>query len=392
MKLRSHEQILLDALKARLTGGYVPLESAEDEQIRDLFALAQNHKLLPMVYEAVAGQSSLHDPRLLPYKRQAVLQVMRQTQLSQAALSVYEHLHSCGLHPLILKGAVCRRLYPSGDHRISGDEDLYIPKEELEQCCSILSQIGLKPDNPGLEGWTDPTRSVHIELHRELFPSGQIDGSKLERFFRNGFAQPYAYEVEPGRWVESFDPHLHFLYLILHAYKHFLFSGFGIRQVCDIGLWAKVYENEIQWEWLRSQLVEVKALNFAGAILRIARDTLGIDLTIPEDWDAKRFDPQYLLRDILDAGIYGSATSSRSHSAIALGDRKGRSIHTLFPDSQYMMRKYPQWNGKGYMLPVMWARRLGEYGVGVLKRKEDPLEAISIAKERQKLLKYYKIL
>lgn len=31
----------------------------------------------------------------------------------------------------------------------------------------------------------------------------------------------------------------HLLCLLCHAYKHFLYAGFGIRHVCDIGIFAE---------------------------------------------------------------------------------------------------------------------------------------------------------
>ena len=48
----------------------------------------------------------------------------------------------------------------------------------------------------------------------------------------------------------AMPPHEHFLYLLLHAYKHFIYSGVGIRQTCDIALWAQRYAGQIRWERL----------------------------------------------------------------------------------------------------------------------------------------------
>ena len=53
----------------------------------------------------------------------------------------------------------------------------------------------------------------------------------------------------------------HLLYLILHALKHFLYSGFGIRQVCDIALFSERYRDEIDWSRVKTELQSVSALN-----------------------------------------------------------------------------------------------------------------------------------
>lgn len=389
MKLHEHEKLLLEALKAGLQGGQASWDGAEEACITELSQLARNHKVLPVVYQAVSGSSDLD---LSAIRRQATVQVARQTQMSQGALAVYDHMVSRGLHPLILKGAVCRWLYPVPDCRISGDEDLYIPAREFEPGCDALTEMGLTPRDDKRESWIAPGRSVHIELHRDLFVSPHLTEHSLEELFAQGFSETEVYEVEPGRLVCSFSPHLHFLYLILHAYKHFLFSGFGIRQICDVGLWVKQYCDRIDWERLYRECDQVHALYFAAAVFQIARGVLGISFELPAPWENVDVDPEPLLRDVLDAGIYGSATSVRLHSAVAMGGKAGNPIRTLFPDKEYMMSKYPQCSGREHMLPLMWARRLGEYGIEVLKKKEDPFGSVALAKKRQKLLRLYKVI
>ena len=39
--------------------------------------------------------------------------------------------------------------------------------------------------------------------------------------------------------IRILAPTDHLLCLLCHAYKHFLYAGFGIRHVCDIGIFAE---------------------------------------------------------------------------------------------------------------------------------------------------------
>ena len=43
-------------------------------------------------------------------------------------------LRQVGLHPVVVKGQLCSRLYPLRDHRISADDDLLIPDGEFLAC------------------------------------------------------------------------------------------------------------------------------------------------------------------------------------------------------------------------------------------------------------------
>lgn len=385
--------MLLQALRHGLRRECVLWEETSSTQLSALFALARSHKVLPIVFEAVRRATWADaGAEVADCKKQVMLQVVRQAQMSQAALAAYEHLQSQGLHPLILKGTVCGRLYPCTDHRISGDEDFYISAEERAQCIRALEEFGLTAWDERGESWSMTGSPVHIELHSRLFSPDHILGAELEQLFEQGFSRVETYEAEPGRLVNSFDPHLHFLYLILHAFKHFLYSGFGIRQICDIGLWARQYADRIDWAQLYRECAGVRCVEFAAAVFRIAHEVLEIDFTVPAPWQSVCVDPLPLLQDVLEAGIYGSASSARVHSAVALTQPKSSPIKALFPSRSYMLERYPQWRDKAVPLPVLWAKRLGKYGWDVLRKKEDPLETVSLANQRHKLLKYYHIL
>ena len=380
-KYSEAEKILLRSVTLSLRG-----ERFDPGALPDGFQeLAVQHKLLPLVCQTLSTVPA-------GMKKQAMIQVATQTRRSMGALDAYDYLRSLGAHPMILKGALCRMLYPAGDHRISGDEDFYVRKNEFALCCQGLEQLGFAPVDENKESWYDMGKTVHIELHQTLFGEVRNREYPLEELFSRAFEQVRVYEPEPGRLVESLDPHLHFLYLILHAYKHFLFSGFGLRQICDIGLWARKFEACIDWKLLYQQCERVRAVYFTAALFRIARELFEIDFRPTEMWERITVDPEPLLRDVLAAGIYGSASSERLHSAVALGQGSSKPLRAIFPDRSYMLSKYPPKPGKKALpLGILWAKRLGEYGSKVLKKQEDPFGTAALAKQREKLLHFYKI-
>lgn len=40
----------------------------------------------------------------------------------------------------------------------------------------------------------------------------------------------------------------HLIFLLLHAFKHFISSGVGVRQLCDIALWMRRFGAQIDWQ------------------------------------------------------------------------------------------------------------------------------------------------
>lgn len=399
MTLTATERHFLNIAKAAVSGGALPAENVDWPAV---FALAGQQKLLPIVFEAVCKSPAAAENAALfaAVKQQVIAQVLHQTVRSAEFSDLYHKLRSAGLHPIVVKGQLCSRLYPLKDHRISADDDLYIPDAEFMACHEQLLANGLTTDTPADElpmadevSYTKEGSPLYIELHRHLFDSAEDAHDELNHFFTD--INP----VEMDGFLAML-PHEHLLYLLLHAYKHFVCSGIGLRQFCDIGLWARAYHAEIDWQRLHEQCGSVHAATFAAAAFRIARDDLGIEFDLPAPWsDAVDVEP--LLHDSLCGGAYGSNDLTRLHSstvtlnavkASRTGEKSGV-LSTVFPKREYLERRYPYLKKHPYLLPVAWVQRLAHY-VGEKKTGTDNSASgsIKLAKERIELMKRYDIM
>ncbi len=56
---------------------------------------------------------------------------------------LFDKMRQNGLTPLIVKGIVCRDLYPNPDLRTSNDEDLYIPRDQFGKMDEFCRQRDL---------------------------------------------------------------------------------------------------------------------------------------------------------------------------------------------------------------------------------------------------------
>ena len=127
MTLTATERQFLHIAKAAVSGGDFPAESVDWPAV---FALAGQQKLLPILFEAVRKMPAAEENVALfaVTKQQVIGQVLNQTVRSAEFSDVYHKLRSAGLHPIVVKGQLCSRLYPLKDHRISADDDLLIPR------------------------------------------------------------------------------------------------------------------------------------------------------------------------------------------------------------------------------------------------------------------------
>lgn len=372
------------------------------------FELSQQQKLLPLVIDALRGCESAEAwDGFAAAKRVAKLQVVAQALRTEDFLRIYEQLCAGGVTPLVVKGILCRMTYPKGDLRPSADEDVFVGEAQFERSCEILRAAGMQRADDADEAtddvvsWRAADGNLCIELHRSLFPTHSAVFSSLEHFFVGAFVHPKEYEVQDGRVVLSLNAHDHLLYLILHAFKHFIYSGFGLRQVCDIGLWAQRYADEIDWALLLRQTECVRADVFTASVFQIATAYLGLELPNAPTLADDEINCEAMLSDILCAGVYGTADKSRRHSAsltfraVERGKR-GRLrglLAAAFPSRRALQRTYPELEKRPFLLPVVWCKRLAKYRAEVRQQADSSTsETIQIAESRTAMLHYYKIL
>ena len=399
MTLTTTERQFLHIAKAAISGGDLPAENVDRSAI---FTLANQQKLLPILFEAVRKMPAAEENVALfaVTKQQVIGQVLNQTVRSAEFADLYRKLRAAGLYPIVVKGQLCSRLYPLKDHRISADDDLYIPDAEFMACHEQLLVNGLTTDTPADElstadevAYTKNGSPLYIELHRHLFDSSEDTHDELNHFFTD--LKP----IEVDGFL-TMPPHEHLLYLILHAYKHFVRSGIGLRQFCDIGLWARAYHSEIDWQRLHEQCESVHAATFAAAAFCIAREYLGIEFDLPAPWDGS-IDVEPLLHDTLCGGVYGSNDLTRLHSSTVTlnavkASRTGEKssvLRTVFPKREYLERRYPYLKKRPYLLPVAWAQRIAHYASEKQSGADSSASgSIKLAKERIELMKRYDIM
>jgi hypothetical protein len=384
------------------------------EQWQALFRLADIHKLLPLFYEAVQALPSLdREQALLADMKQKVrCQVIAQTLRTGEFLTLNDRLQEAGIRPLVVKGIVCRNLYPKPDHRLSSDEDLLVPAGEFERCHRVLTEFGMATTEPAqnLESAFElPYRKegspLYIELHKQLFAPGSEAYGHMNRFFERVHERAVTMDIQ-GHRVYTMDPTDHLFYLLCHALKHFLHSGFGIRQVCDISLFANAYGDRVDWLEILENCKAIRAEKFAAAVFRIGSNHLVFDpekAAYPSVWAEIEVDELPMLTDLLSGGLYGDSSMSRKHSsnitldAVAAqktgGKTKNAWISSVFPSAAKLEGRYSYLKKHPHLLPVAWFNRLWNYGKEIRRIKDDSAaDALKIGNKRLDLLKTYGVL
>lgn len=408
--MESLHSLFLQAIDASIAGQQVNWgNEVTAAQYSQMLKLAQEHHVLPLFFEATYrchAVSQIEPNQLQRYRSLVRQHVTAQSMRTAAFLELNRAFGQENLAVVVVKGLACRSLYPLPDHRPSADEDLLCRADQFEACHRVLIAQGLQPDSNDLDAYEVSYRSptgLHIELHKSLFPEDSDIFAVCNDFFSDTFSKLHILEVD-GQQIYTLDPTDHLLYLILHAYKHFLHSGFGIRQVCDIVVFANTYGECIHWELLYQHCQTLRAEHFAAALFAIGDKHLGFTpqtAHYPDVFSALEVDIQPLLQDILNAGIYGSSDRNRLHSsnmtlqAVSAG-KKGQQttgiLAAIFPSARALQARYPYLKTKSFLLPIAWISRIFGYCKEIATRQSAGQTALQIGRDRIKLLRIYNII
>lgn len=398
------ETLLLEALRCALRNEPLEIsEMPEQDILRRLFRMSREQYVLPLVVQAFSESAAF---RALPASgallREARMLTLRQARRTADFLLVLERLEALGLHPAVVKGAVCRALYPHPEQRPSSDEDLLCPPEDFSRLHEALLSCGLRqvhPDRP-LEGedeisYVDPERELYLEVHLLPFPSDEAASSELNRFLEGAGSRTVPFRLY-GAAFHTLAPEDHLLFLLFHTYRHFLCGGIILRQIFDICLFSLRYSDLVSWQRIRSVCDELKIQNLAAAFFRIGERYL--DLPCPVAFSDLQVDVLPLLDDCVGEGALPLDDPIRMHTARITLDavavqsqgRANRGLwSSLFPGVRYLKMNYPYAKSHPGLIPVAWANRIWNY----LSQKDgNASKSLELGRQRVELLRQYKII
>ncbi len=407
---------LLQALKAALNNEKVDWENyLQPEDWLALFRLAEKQHVLPLIYEAVyscpAAQKA-DQALFLPFKQRTVQTVMLQAMKTSEFLALYQIMKDAGVTPIVVKGIICRNLYPNPDYRISGDEDILIPRGQFRKCHEIMLANGMECADAEIDmeqsyevPYGKKGSPIYIEAHKSLFSPDSEAYGELNSFFEGVEDRTIEIPVD-GVPICTMGYTDHLFYLLCHAFKHFLHSGFGIRQVCDIVMMANVYGSEIDWASILEQTRMIHADLFAASVFKIGEKHLTFDpdkAAYPKEWRNIQVDEEPMLDDLLSGGIYGAVDRERLHSSTVTlnavaAQKKGKSgkaniWKSVFPGAKSISGRYPYLRKKPFLLPVAWVSRIWQYRKELKKTGgESAAESVKIGEQRVDLLKKYGVI
>ena len=247
----------------------------------------------------------------------------------------------------VLKGDIIAECYPKPNHRVSVDIDCYLLpyKGEFDAWYLGNDLIRAKGFNVNTDFYKNSSfdiSGVNVENHQYLTPfRGNARLMSLEKLLQAYLSQDKGENVIEGTHLYRPPVMVTALFLIEHAYSHFLHEGLTWRMVLDWVMFKKKHENEINWADFDAYIDEFGFRKFYNSYNRLGKLLVG-ELTA----DGLQLTDQKMLNDIwVPLDVHETVRGWKGKLALAGNTWRARWKYRYFTEMNWMKALWIQAKG-----------------------------------------------
>lgn len=258
-----------------------------------------------------------------------------------------------------LKGLYLQYLYPVPQMRTMSDIDLLINPCDQEKIDQLLRSVGyyMKPTSASscVQVYKH-NKYITLEIHHQLFSNQQLFHTEgfEEKLWNNCMTMNFE-----GTDLQLPKPINHAVYMLLHMAKHFIYTGFGLRQLADLVL--IIEKNELDVNILINEIKVYELECFTKMVLYVVHKLLNFQL--PENLmvDEQEYEC-YLdcfIQEIFKDGLFGKKNGEQVAQHILLNhSNKAQALSIFFPSKNELKDKYWYATQHSFLLPIAWIHRM----------------------------------
>lgn len=354
--------------------------------LEDLYRFCKFHSITSIVAMALeeVWKTNPAAPEIMQKWRQARDKAIRKNILLNAErVNIIKYLESIGCWYMPLKGSLLQFDYPKFGMRQMGDNDILFDVNFQERIYDYMISNGYEAVYYRKGNHDEYVKKpvYNIEMHKGLFMSSQ--NPVLSAYYQN-VKQRMIKDEE-----NSFGFHLSeadfYIYLVAHAYKHYVYSGIGIRNLLDSYVYLSRHGDHLDWDYISRELKKIGADDFEAECRQLASKLLENPCRNPDLSEADRT----ALDIYFTSGTFGTEMRTmekklRTGSGGFIGKMRYL-LGRLFPSAAYMIDMEPELEKKRWMLPFAYVRRLFRavfLRSGDIRREMDRMQKVNPAEKK----------
>lgn len=200
----------------------------------------------------------------------------------KAATEMGSLFYANNIRTYVLKGIVVSECYPKPNHRRSADMDCFLlplnndDVDVWEDGNKLMEQAGFEVKRNYYKNSTIYVPELTVENHHFMTPyRGNKRMTRLEVLLQEMIKKDHGEDFFEG--THLYRPPVMFsaIFLIEHAYSHFLHEGLTWRHVLDWMMFSRKHADEIDWIRLESLIDEFGFRKFYRTYCRMGKLLMG---------------------------------------------------------------------------------------------------------------------
>jgi hypothetical protein len=298
--------------------------------------LASKHSLLMLVSSALPDIDS-------KWRRCNDITIARTMSMDYEREELYEFLKEQHLWYMPMKGIVLRELYPETMYREMSDSDILYDERGYQVVKQWFMERGYETEYNAEHVHVDEYIKkpyFHFEMHKRFF-------SFEHREWADYYLDINHFLIPVDEYERRFSDEDFYVYMVLHAYKHYSDGGTGLRSLVDIYLY--VTKKELDWEYVKGELEKLGIMQFEHDVRILCRKLFdGGDL----DESQKE-----MFLYILSSGTYGT----REHyleNQLQNQSKLKYMLKRVFPSREWVQNNVPFFKRYAWLIPCYYIYRI----------------------------------
>ena len=200
----------------------------------------------------------------------------------KTAVEMASVFHHNDISTYVLKGMVIAECYPTPSHRRSSDMDCFLlPSDSCadnvwEKGNGLMEQQGYIVDRSYYKNSTFYLPNLAVENHQYMTPfRGNPRMKRFELLLQAMIKEDDGENCFEGTHLNRPPVMMSALFLIEHAYTHFLHEGLTWRHILDWMMYSRKYKDGIDWLLFNKRIDEFGFRRFYDSYIRLGEYLLG---------------------------------------------------------------------------------------------------------------------
>lgn len=293
----------------------------EQMDLEAVYKLSQVHSISALAYMALEQLPQFdwkNEEIHLKWKEEKNKAVRKNALLDIARADLCSFLENEGIWYLPLKGCVLKEMYPKAGMRQMSDNDILFDPDYRQKVKDYFVANGYKVESIG--GNHDVYQKnpvLNFEMHISLF--GKTQNPKWVDYYAD--VKKKLKQEDLTRCAMRFTDEDFYIYMIVHAKKHFSSAGTGLRLLLDCFIYLENKKDSLNWNYIERELEKLEAAEFEQLIHSLSEQVFG---TLSLELDGLDDRQEKMLRQLALSGTYGTLKNTVNNEMRCIQKENGK--------------------------------------------------------------------